>query len=244
MEKLRDALESFNRKERNLLVRAALGHGNSPLLLSATFREGIAKALGIGAIGADAWWATDYHFSWLAGALAIYFEDQEALREQGRSNPGKGKTPRRLVEGHQEDVDLVIASGQDLILIEAKAYGAWNNDQIDRKLERLDLLLGYHDTIRQSHDQPVNLHFLLASLREPEQLKSAPKPWSKDGIKLPWVLLDSHLKEPIRMVTRCDDQGAPSAAGDRWRVMRSRLGVAGWKRELDGDLRAVDIADH
>jgi hypothetical protein len=37
---------------------------------------------------------------------------------------------RKLIEGNQEDIDLVIATDQDLILIEAKGHGAWDNAQM------------------------------------------------------------------------------------------------------------------
>jgi hypothetical protein len=64
--KLADVLKRFNRKERNLLVRAVLGDEQKPLLLSDQFRKDIASKLRI-EIQPDAWWATDYHINWLAG---------------------------------------------------------------------------------------------------------------------------------------------------------------------------------
>ena len=246
MDDLSQALESFNRKERNLLVRAALGHKETPLKLGTEFRERVASKLGIGPISGDAWWATDFHISWLAGAFAIYYGDMTAVGETGRPNPIAQKSARRLVEGNQEDIDLVIAAGRNLILIEAKAFGAWSNAQMRSKLIHLELLRQYHDEIRVSHEHPINLHLLLTSLRAPEKLISAPAPWSKDGAMLPWVLLDSELKGPIRTVTRCNDKGDPSATGDRWRVLKSNSGVAGWRRELDpaeeGDLQELSLA--
>ena len=70
MRSLVKALERFNRKERNLLVRAATGNRESPLQLSLDFRERIAAALGLReGIPADAWWATDYHIAWLAAVI-------------------------------------------------------------------------------------------------------------------------------------------------------------------------------
>lgn len=44
---LPEALERFNRKERNLLVRDILGHEDAALPLSAPFREKIEARLGI-----------------------------------------------------------------------------------------------------------------------------------------------------------------------------------------------------
>lgn len=123
MDQLAQALERFNRKERNLLIRAALGHQEMPLQLSVGFRERVASALGIAPLPDHAWWATDYHISWIAGALATYLDDTAALTS-GRPNPIVETTQRRLIEGNQEDIDLLIAAGQNLIMIEAKAYGA------------------------------------------------------------------------------------------------------------------------
>jgi hypothetical protein len=72
MDSLAQVLERFNRKERNLLIRAILSDKKPPPPppLSEGFRQKVTDKLGF-PIPADAWWATDYHISWLAGALAI-----------------------------------------------------------------------------------------------------------------------------------------------------------------------------
>jgi len=75
---LADALELFNRKERNLLVRLALGHKERPLRLSDSFRGDVQRELAIQhEIPAETWWSTDFHFSWLAGALKVHAQGQE-----------------------------------------------------------------------------------------------------------------------------------------------------------------------
>jgi hypothetical protein len=78
----------------------------------------------------------------------------------------------RLIKGNLEDIDLVIASGRDLILIEAKAFGSWDNKQLRSKLERLDLL---HDDYEQIADRAerdrVRMHFLLMSPKESKNIK-------------------------------------------------------------------------
>jgi hypothetical protein len=219
MDALAQTLESFNRKERNLLVRAALGHKETPLRLSAKFRAKVSEKLGIGTIPEDAWWATDYHFGWLAGALAVYSGDQAALLEPGRPNPPDLTSKRRLVEGNQEDIDLVIAFGQNLILLEAKAYGAWSNGQMKSKLERLHLLCAYRDELRQASDLPIDIHLLLISVAEPQKLAKVRVPWSDSEIDLPWISLDIDEKILVRTVTRCNSQGIADAMGDRWRVV-------------------------
>ena len=121
MNELADVLKRFNRKERNLLVRAVLGDEQEPLKLVEAFRRDVARELKIEMIPDGAWWATDYHISWLAGALAYYTEGDAGLNK-ARLNRSSGPSPRRsrLIEGNQEDIDLIIASGRDLILIEAK----------------------------------------------------------------------------------------------------------------------------
>ena len=87
MRSLVEALERFNRKERNLLVRDATGNKASLLQGSPPFRRRIADALGLqDEIPDDAWWATDYHIAWLAGALSVYALGDGAL-EQIWPNP-------------------------------------------------------------------------------------------------------------------------------------------------------------
>jgi len=44
----------------------------------------------------------------------------------------------QLIEGNYEDIDFVIASGRDLIFIEAKAYVRWDDAKLRSKLDRLD----------------------------------------------------------------------------------------------------------
>jgi hypothetical protein len=155
------SLERFNRKERNLLVRAVLGHETKALELSGEFRKTIADALQIAPIPLGAWWATDYHIAWLAGALAVYTEGAEqAVAKGARPNPSANGSS--LVKGNQEDIDLVIASGIDLILIEAKGVGAWGNEQLRSKLARLELVRNeYMSSITKTPSALplVNFHF-------------------------------------------------------------------------------------
>ena len=88
-----EALESFNRKERNLLIRAALGHQNERLLLSDSFCTKVDDWLKIG-LSPEAWWATDYHFSWLAGALCLYINEiDQALKPLAKVGMPRGRSP-------------------------------------------------------------------------------------------------------------------------------------------------------
>jgi hypothetical protein len=150
VDELAKLLERFNRKERNLLIREALGHSPAtPLRLSHGFRKEIAKGINCNRaadkqsveIPENAWWATDYHISWLAGALALFVQGKCDLEKRYENPEIYG---RRLVEGNQQDVDLVIATGRDLIFIEAKAYGWFTNKEMKSKVDRLNLLYAFY----------------------------------------------------------------------------------------------------
>jgi hypothetical protein len=197
---LDSVLERFNRKERNLLVRAVLGHRkDQSLLLADSFRTEVASKLRIDAIPKNAWWATDYHIDWLAGALAI-----DAQGESGLCRPdlnARGGKNCSLVEGQQEDFDLVIATGRHLILIEAKAHGTWNDEQLERKRARKKLLEEYRDKLKSD----VQIYFLLASPVDP-------------GKDIPWVSFPFE-QEGILKVARCDQDGEIKADGDCWTVI-------------------------
>jgi hypothetical protein len=162
---LPEALERFNRKERNLLVRALLGHRVRPLYLDGDFRSDVAKELQIDSgIPKEAWWGTDYHISWLAGALAIFATSSDDRRIWHNNS--------NMITGDQEDIDLVIACGSELILIEAKGVVSnFRNDRLENKLKRLDSVRKFYDGIRTA-SSIVNFHFLLMSplKREPKTL--------------------------------------------------------------------------
>jgi hypothetical protein len=214
---LAHALESFNRKERNLLVRAVLGHKDAPLLLCDSFRAQLVEKLGI-ELPSEAWWATDYHFDWLAGGLCLYVEGIHQAKEprQNRSAVQDNGDIRHLVEGNQEDIDLVIATGQHLIMIEAKAFGAWDNRQMASKLERLRLLHEYYLGFDKK-DQPVHFHLLITSPRKPEKLDADWPTWACREGEVPWIPLDLNCADDLLEVTRCDQAGRSSATGEQWR---------------------------
>ncbi len=81
---LADALERFNRKERLLLLRAATMIEDAKLQLSKAFLEKVRNTLGLPeTIPVEAWWATDYHIAWIAGALSLF---------QGKCGPWEDST--------------------------------------------------------------------------------------------------------------------------------------------------------
>ncbi len=228
MTELAKALERFNRKERNLLVRSVLGHAERPLQLSAPFRHDLASVLNIPTLSETAWWATDYHMSWMADALAVYLNDKCPL---AKARPNPECNGRRLVEGNQEDIDLLIAVGQHLIMVEAKAYGAWSNRQVKSKLQRLDLLLAYYDQIKRP-EHAVDFHLVLMSPQRPQKLtKPLPKRlnqlWPEP--ELPWLQLK--LETSVCKVTRCQLNGTPAADGDYWRVLNRNASSEGQRND-------------
>jgi hypothetical protein len=213
---LADVLQRFNRKERNLLVRAVLGDEQKRLNLMETFREEISRELEVEKIPEEAWWATDYHINWLAGALAYYTEGNDCLKK-ARPNPG---TKCKLVEGNQEDVDLVIASGRDLILVEVKAYENWDVDQLQSKLDRFDLLRHEYERIsaRGTVENPVQMHFLLMSPKKPTGIKVDWRKWKRTDSPIPpWIPLN--LPSGVLRVSRCNQCGVKKANDQFWRIV-------------------------
>jgi len=232
---LAEALELFNRKERNLLVRFALGHKEKALRLSDSFRSDVEKKLALEhEIPLEAWWATDFHFSWLAGALRVHaLGAEEALIPQPNLPSGENRPNRTryLVEGNAEDIDMVIATGTQLIMIEAKAYGAWSNSVMASKIERLNLLYRYYETLKRASEPPIQFHFLLISPNEPTKLVANWPTWVyNNGVqRIPWIQLP--LEGTVYQVTRCDQDGESSKSGSRWHVVRA----AGLKVYDDGE---------
>jgi hypothetical protein len=207
---LAEAIESFNRKERNLLIRAMLGHSTeNPLCLSEPFREQVAQKLELQKpLPPETKWWTDYHIDWLAGALAR-FVSQGEYREL---NEG-------LVVGHQEDIDLVLATEDRLILIEAKGYRSFGPKQINDKLARLERLHNWYEKLAGKSARQLNFHILFASPRCPRDPVVCP-PWAcrdlTDRSRIPWLKLDSAVRNSIWEVTRCDGEGNRDLNGRHW----------------------------
>jgi hypothetical protein len=242
---LSKTLESFNRKERNLAVRHILGHVKKPPPLDADFCHEVCNKLHLDENKlAKAWWATDYHISWLAGALAIYArgdgaeertwpnQPEPALRLSSR-RPGKNKNPveRQIAEGNQEDIDLLIAVENHLILIEVKAYGSWDLVQLESKLTRIRLVKAFNEELEQEQSENrIIIHILLLS---PSDLPHGKRERLKDTLGtpklyVPWIKLCLPLlDDQIREVGRCDRRGhrrenVPSDDGSRWGIYNLR----------------------
>lgn len=158
-----------------------------------------------------AWWAIDYHLDWLAGALYLHTRppDPYAHREN----------QLRLIKGQQEDIDLVVASGSDVVLIEAKAFSSSSNKQLKSKLQRLKALCdnetGIYNPSSPKTDQ-IRLHFALMSRSESRNMnEDLPWPrWAVNGQRKPFRLkLETQLPDYLT-IGRCNDKDEPDRDGE------------------------------
>lgn len=210
-----EALKKFNRKERYWVVRNVLGHGSDQL--GGKFRQDLQQTIGV-EIPEDAWWSIDYHIDWLVGALALFVDDAIVAKPQDNS--------KSLVKGNQEDIDLVVAFGNNLILIEAKGETSWSNSQLNSKLPRLEAILGadYQGLYLQKN---LSVYFVLMSPKRSKRLlRPGGLPWpnwmtAKDGTPfwIPLQLADSKETPNFYKVTRCRENGDVSELGQLWKVI-------------------------
>lgn len=202
MSDLIEILKKFNRKERFFLIGQALG--NHTFELSDSFRKDLCAKIGV-EVPDCAYAAMDYHLDWIAASLRAYCEPDPT--KESYSNEG------RVVTGTQQDVDLLIAfrEGEDyhLILVEAKGYSYWDNEQLLAKAKRLNMLFG--DDGKRSHPK-VKPHLCLMSPRRPGRLNCAEWPqWMKE-----YCWLELNLEYPRWRVTRCNSDGKSSEEGDHF----------------------------
>ena len=201
-----ELLESFNRKERFFLVKHALGN----FQLSYDFRKQLGCKIGL-KIPHDAFAAMDFHLDWLSAALHV--------NECGYDNQTFCNPQQRIVEGNQEDIDLLVAfkDGEEhhLVLVEAKGVGSWDNSQMLSKASRLGEIFG-DDGECFAGAKP---HFSLVSPKLPKKLKTCEWPgWmSKNGVSNIWIKME--FPEGRVRVTRCDAAGNSSKAGSRFMVI-------------------------
>jgi len=216
---LTENLRLLNRKERHFLVGEALG--NTRFRLHDSFRSRVGAAFGI-EIPASAFAGMDYHLNWLYAALVLTYEpDKDNLYDNGAD----------YVQGNQEDIDLLVVWEEGLkahvVMLEAKGVIPFSNEQLESKFERLRLMFG----MDECHWRNVHPHFGLVSPRKPSRLREngAPK-WAKkdvgemvaDNDYFHWVeLRNLKRRRPcLKMVTRCNNKGKPSATGDFWTVAK------------------------
>ena len=206
MSELIELLESFNRKERYHLIKQVLGGFD----LSWPFGEKLGKAIRQ-EIPACSFVAMDYHLDWLAAALSAY------RRSGGNGRPVDNRG-RRVVQGTQEDIDLLVAfqSGKQhhVVMVEAKGATAWDNDQMRSKACRLKRIFG-----RWAERYPdVKPHFCLISPSRPRRLKvdDWPKWMTRPDGEINWLPLK--FPERTKAVVRCDEDGKPSEEGSHFKI--------------------------
>ena len=208
MSELIEHLRSFNRKERFILLREALGRD----ALGDAFRRRLGDCIGA-PVPANAFVAMDYHLDWLQMALYL-----------ARTPDPPSPIPRRDVLGegpadfnaNQMDVDLLVAFDEGatthLVLLEAKMETGWTNRQMCKKAARLRQIFG--DPPDRSLADPC---FVLLSPQRPQRLETDDWPgWMTRGGEPVWMKLPR--PSGLRKVTRCAPDGRPSADGEFLRI--------------------------
>lgn len=200
-------LKQFNRKERFILLHETLGFEDQSFRLCDTFRCRLGKCLGI-VVPNDAFVAMDYHLDWLQ--MALYLTEN--------TQPKWPICNDNFVAGNQEDIDLLVCfsdgSGMHLVLIEAKADGAWSNRQLCSKACRLGRIFCEDRPSTQS----VVPSFIMMSPRRPtKRLKTCSWPdWMKPCGEPIWLELPlpGNLTKPVR----CNESGESDRTGSRVRL--------------------------
>ncbi|MFG1242348.1 hypothetical protein V5F31_08195 [Xanthobacter sp. V7C-4] len=217
-------LRRFNRKERYWLLMDALGV--SACRLSEDYRDRLGKVLEPHIpkihIPEDAWWAMDYHFDWLHAALE-WFSCSETPADQlsAWDNPMQagGKRP---IQGNQEDIDLIVAFGSTLLLIEAKGEGAWSQSQMESKAKRIAAL---------PRPKELTVRLLLTGRADSPKKIAKGKWWDeippelKNNQDEPTYLQLSSFRDgnSFCRVIRCNEAKKPNKEGDFWAILPQRL---------------------
>lgn len=200
-----ELLKSFNRKERYFLVRHALGN----FRLSDDFRRELGEEINLEILRC-AFTAMDYHLDWLVAALFAY--------QRGGIDDLFQNSPQGIIKGTNEDSDLLVAFVGDgqyhLVLIEAKADGSWDNNQMRSKSGRLRQIFGC-DGDRHPGVVP---HFCLMSPGRPEKLDSSEWPeWmSRNNGSYYWI--EMQFPTERLTVTVCDKDGRDLRNGNSFRI--------------------------
>ncbi len=213
-------LSKFNRKERFFLfVDATRDSGHElhepSMPLRAEFRRRLSQEIGRD-VPAHAYAAVDYHLNWLHAALQW---------KAGKVNPySKDESPQfndqpvAPVSGTAEDIDMLIAwTGEDgvanILLLEAKATGAWSNSQMHSKIPRIRTIIG-RAVASQLQVAPV---LVLASPTEPSTRLDV-EAWPDWALRVDgrphWVELE--MAGPRLEVQRCDADGKANSDGQYW----------------------------
>jgi hypothetical protein len=148
----------------------------------------------------SAWWAIDYHLDWLAAAVIRFLKETPPYERK----PSGIYAAEKLVTGTQEDVDLIVAFGTTVILVEAKGDTAWSAGQFGSKVQRIGAIQAIAGDL-------VRLHHVLLSPRS-TSLAGA-------NATVPWISMACPDAENLWRVMRCDLAGKPSRDGRHFRIV-------------------------
>ena len=213
MSHLIENLRSFDRKERFAVLREALGFDPEKPRLNCGFKRNLSECIDV-ELPQRAFLAMDYHLDWIDMALHLAAE-----KTIGPRPPFPNESFPRINE-NQQDIDLLVAfesggNGQrttHLVLIEAKAYLYWDNNQLRKKARRLRAIF-CEDGRRWDFATP---HFVLMTGKRSAGIRTRSWPkWMKNGDKAIW--LDYDLTRRLR-ITRCTETGRPLKDGGHLRI--------------------------
>jgi len=210
MTSLLDAIQSFNRRERHILVGWVLDRHTFPL--GHEFRDALSAVLRSVSVPADAYVAMDYTLNWLTAALMW------SSGEMVQDKPSELVGAHGIDLGDNSDVDLIVAFARGVkthvVLLEAKGFTKWNRKQLEHKCDRLKRLFGEDG----DHFDEVQPHWVFVSPGKPPEANWAKwmlEPTTKEPYFLPLPQPGSHKFA----ITRCDETGKKKDAG-YWRISR------------------------
>jgi len=157
---LEDAIAAFDRKERRAVVR--LCGGEEAVHVDARLSELLTKQLQLREPPINKRWYLDYHWNWIVGALMLFQNKLGTAINDSDLRKTVDNSVQEFVENNQEDVDALIVSDNNIILIEAKWDGTWDahRDQIYSKLGRYSALQRYFGDFCNAHG--IKFHWVIA----------------------------------------------------------------------------------
>lgn len=191
------------------MILHAFGKESKMVTLGELFRKNLEKLLGKEIrVPNSVFLAMDYHLDWIEVALERTSNPEISLKKPF-------KRPSSNINKTQQDIDLLVAfvNGQgitELVLIEAKAFTGWNNEQLRSKVARLKEIFG--DGNGSKYTDIVRPWFVLMSPKESNRIEHKSWPmWMKEDDEPRWLYYDLRNREKI---TRCEKDGTWSETGE------------------------------
>jgi len=158
----------------------------------------------------------DYHLNWIYAAAYLSSPSTQPadVHENREVVEPDDKLTHRIIQGNQEDIDLVVAfedgPTSHIVLVEAKGVTGWNKKQLNSKAARLKAIFGALGNYFP-HMQP---HFVIVSPLESKHI--APENWPDwmKGDAVKWLPMD--VPSDLLIVKRVD------ASGLQWKVVPER----------------------